>query len=62
MRKVLKIRILRCTKLEFLKLNNNPGHPGFKVRSVLVLPIPDKKGLHRLQTKIILLFILSTQA
>lgn len=34
----------RGTKLEFLKLKSNPDHPGFKMRRVLVLHIPEKKG------------------
>lgn len=34
----------RGTKLEFLKLKSNPDHRGFRMRRVLVLHIPDKKG------------------
>jgi hypothetical protein len=35
----------RGTKLEFLKLNiKYPGYPGLRMRRVLVLHIPDKKG------------------
>jgi hypothetical protein len=34
----------RGTKLKFLKLKNNPDHRGFKMRRVLVLHIPNKKG------------------
>ena len=34
----------RGTKLEFLKLKSNPDHRGFRMRRVLVLHIPNKKG------------------